>query len=101
MADHTCMRCGYISQFSSNLKSHLQRKTPCAAIFSDALASSLLHGLEEANRKRFESISEYCDKKLASPSTKWAHKKICKQRPQEASAEETENIPASHWLVTE
>ena len=73
---YTCQRCGYVTEFTSNFKKHINAKKTCEPILTDISKEQLLTDfLETQNNKEF--ICNQCNKKYKTVETLRVHKKTC------------------------
>ena len=73
---YTCQRCGYVTEFTSNFKKHINAKKTCEPSLTDISKEQLLTDfLETQNDKEF--ICNQCNKKYKTVETLRVHKKTC------------------------
>jgi hypothetical protein len=93
--EHACDRCGYITNRISNLRTHLQKKTPCENIFDcDKTGEQLLNDIDK-DKAEFNYTCDKCNAQFRSRQGKWKHMKTCNAH----SVEDT-NVPAMSTLDT-
>lgn len=79
MPTYTCGRCGYDTLNLSNFRKHCDKPRACAATVADIPCD--FHAFARDAQKVTRFPCPYCDKYLASASTRCTHKKICKEKP--------------------
>lgn len=73
---YTCQRCGYITEYSSNYKKHINAKKICSPLLSDISKEQLLSDLSDMqNDKNY--MCDRCNKKYKTTETLRIHKKTC------------------------
>lgn len=78
-----CKRCGYETNLKRNLLRHLQRKIKCEAKVEDINIDDYISEIRHKNVNADAVGCIYCNKKFNSPSNKYKHQKICKQKPKD------------------
>ena len=72
---YTCMRCGYMTNYKTHFKKHLNSKVPCQPNLSDVTMNDLKKDFEEPSSKMFEC--DICHKCYTTKETLRVHKKKC------------------------
>lgn len=76
MKSYKCPRCAYETDLFANYKAHLQRKFPCASLFSTLDPSDILNALVEEKRSK-KHCCEICKTSFSSRQAKYRHSKVC------------------------
>ena len=73
---YTCQRCGYVTEFTSHFKKHINAKKICEPSLTDISKEQLLASfLDHQNNKNF--TCDQCNKKYKTVETLRVHKKTC------------------------
>ena len=68
---YSCERCGYITEYKSNLKNHLRRKKPCKPIYSSASIETLREKINQKTlRKKINQNHKINDSKMTPIDSK-------------------------------
>lgn len=76
---YTCKRCGYNSEFKSNLTRHLRKRVPCKPELEDISRDTLLEEVSEKESEK-EWKCPLCCEVFHSRSSMYRHKKVCMEK---------------------
>lgn len=79
---YTCKRCGYNSEFKSNLTRHLRKRVPCKAELEDIPRDELLGEVVEKEADT-EWTCPICHDVFHSRSSMYRHKRSCKEKTEQ------------------
>lgn len=88
---YSCKRCGYNSEFKSNLTRHLRKRVPCKAELEDIPREELLGEVVEKDAET-EWTCPICHDVFHSRSSMYRHKRSCKAKTEQKEKHRIEEL---------